>query len=59
VVLVRRGRRLRDHGGEVGFPGGGWEPGDGSPVETALREAAEEIGLDPTESIRWRCFLGY
>jgi 8-oxo-dGTP pyrophosphatase MutT (NUDIX family) len=49
VVLVRRGRQLRDHGGEVGFPGGGWEPGDASPVETALREAAEEIGVDPTE----------
>src|ERR1700744_631449 len=25
VVLVRRGRQLRHHGGEVGFPGGGWE----------------------------------
>jgi 8-oxo-dGTP pyrophosphatase MutT (NUDIX family) len=49
VVLVRRGRQLRDHSGEVGFPGGGWEPGDASPVETALREAAEEIGVDPTE----------
>jgi 8-oxo-dGTP pyrophosphatase MutT (NUDIX family) len=49
VVLVRRGRQLRDHGGEVGFPGGGWEPRDASPIETALREAAEEIGLEPTE----------
>ena len=48
VVLLRRARQLRDHGGEVGFPGGGWEPGDASPVETALREAAEEIGVDPT-----------
>jgi 8-oxo-dGTP pyrophosphatase MutT (NUDIX family) len=48
VVLLRRARHLRDHGGEVGFPGGGWEPGDASPVETALREAAEEIGVDPT-----------
>jgi 8-oxo-dGTP pyrophosphatase MutT (NUDIX family) len=49
VVLLRRARELRDHGGEVGFPGGGWEPGDASPVETALREAAEEIGVDPAE----------
>src|ERR1700722_349722 len=48
VVLLRRARQLREHGGEVGFPGGGWEPGDASPVETALREAAEEIGVDPT-----------
>jgi 8-oxo-dGTP pyrophosphatase MutT (NUDIX family) len=47
VVLLERARELHDHGGEVGFPGGGWEPGDASPVVTALREAQEEIGVDP------------
>src|ERR1700729_48614 len=30
VVLLERARELHDHGGEVGFPGGGWEPGDAS-----------------------------
>lgn len=47
VVLIRRASGLRDHPGEVSFPGGGWEPGDTSPVHTALREAAEETGVDP------------
>jgi 8-oxo-dGTP pyrophosphatase MutT (NUDIX family) len=47
VVLLERARGLRDHGGEIGFPGGGWEPADASPVVTALREAREEIGVDP------------
>jgi 8-oxo-dGTP pyrophosphatase MutT (NUDIX family) len=46
VVLVQRARELRDHPGEVAFPGGGWEPGDTSPVSTALREATEETGVD-------------
>jgi 8-oxo-dGTP pyrophosphatase MutT (NUDIX family) len=48
VVLVERARGLRDHPGEISFPGGGWEPDDTSPVDTALREAAEETGVDPT-----------
>jgi 8-oxo-dGTP pyrophosphatase MutT (NUDIX family) len=47
VVLVERARGLRDHPGEISFPGGGWEPDDTSPVDTALREAAEETGVDP------------
>ncbi len=47
VVLTRRASGLRDHPGEVSFPGGGWEPGDTSPVATALREAEEETGVDP------------
>jgi 8-oxo-dGTP pyrophosphatase MutT (NUDIX family) len=46
VVLLRRAPGLRDHPGEAAFPGGSWEPGDASPVSTALREAAEETGVD-------------
>ena len=49
MVLVERARGLRDHPGEISFPGGGWEPDDTSPVDTALREAAEETGVDPTK----------
>ena len=46
VVLTQRAATLRDHPGEISFPGGGWEPGDVSPVDTALREACEETGVD-------------
>lgn len=45
VVLTQRATTLRDHPGEIS-PGGGWEPADTSPVDTALREACEEIGID-------------
>ena len=47
VVLTRRSRRMRAHAGEVSFPGGRVEEGDADLVATALREAEEEIGLDP------------
>ena len=46
VVLTRRADHLRNHRGEVSFPGGRLEPGE-SPVAGALREATEEVGLDP------------
>lgn len=46
VVLTRRASHLRTHRGEVSFPGGRIEPEE-TPVSAALREAAEEIGLDP------------
>ncbi len=47
VVLTRRSRRMRSHAGEVSFPGGRAEEGDADLVATALREAEEEIGLEP------------
>ena len=47
VLLTRRSMEMRDHKGEMSFPGGRCDPGE-TPVETALREAHEEIGLDPT-----------
>lgn len=51
VILTRRAAHLRTHGREVAFPGGGHEPGDADLWETALREAREEIGLDPAAAI--------
>jgi 8-oxo-dGTP pyrophosphatase MutT (NUDIX family) len=47
VLLTRRSMKLRNHKGEISFPGGRCDPGE-SPVETALREAHEEVGLPPT-----------
>jgi mutator protein MutT len=46
VVLTRRSKRLRNHKGEISFPGGRVDPGE-TPVEAALREAHEEVALDP------------
>lgn len=45
VLLTRRTDHLRDHAGQISFPGGRSEPEDGSPEATALREAQEEVGL--------------
>ncbi|WP_113704696.1 NUDIX hydrolase [Nonomuraea lactucae] len=47
VLLIQRSTRGRRHAGQPAFPGGGVDPDDGGPVEAALREAAEETGLDP------------
>jgi len=45
VLLTQRTAHLRDHAGQISFPGGRCEEQDSSPVETALREAQEEVGL--------------
>ncbi len=45
VLLTRRTDHLRDHAGQISFPGGRCEPGDAGVVGTALREAEEEVGL--------------
>jgi len=47
VILTERADRGGHHSGEVSFPGGATESDDTDPVATALREAAEEVGLDP------------
>ncbi len=50
VLLTRRNEALRQHGGQVSFPGGRIEPGDTSPLHAALREAAEEVGLQAAQA---------
>jgi 8-oxo-dGTP pyrophosphatase MutT (NUDIX family) len=47
VLLTQRTNHLRDHAGQISFPGGRMDPEDLSPDDTALRESQEEIGLDP------------
>lgn len=46
VLLTERAHDMRSHPGQVSFPGGSIDPGE-TPVEAALREADEEIGVDP------------
>ena len=46
VLLTRRSMSLRHHRGEISFPGGRMDPGE-TATDTALREAEEEVGLDP------------
>ncbi len=55
VLLTLRGTGLRNHSGQIAFPGGKIDPGDATPAAAALREAHEEIGLDPAQV----CLLGY
>ncbi len=47
IVYTERARTLRHHGGQVSFPGGRQEEWDRDPVATAIREAHEEVGLEP------------
>ncbi|KAJ0083040.1 hypothetical protein Patl1_10578 [Pistacia atlantica] len=48
VILTKRSSTLSSHSGDVALPGGKREETDADDVETALREAKEEIGLDPS-----------
>lgn len=47
LLFTQRTAHLAAHAGQIAFPGGKAEPADGGPLATALREAHEEIGLEP------------
>lgn len=47
ILLTRRSMEMRNHRGEISFPGGRCDPGE-TPIVTALRETYEEVGLDPS-----------
>jgi 8-oxo-dGTP pyrophosphatase MutT (NUDIX family) len=47
ILVLQRAADMRNHAGQPAFPGGAADPGEIDPVVTALREATEEVGLDP------------
>jgi 8-oxo-dGTP pyrophosphatase MutT (NUDIX family) len=47
ILVCQRAATMRTHAGQPAFPGGAADPGDADPAATALREANEEVGLDP------------
>jgi 8-oxo-dGTP pyrophosphatase MutT (NUDIX family) len=55
VLLTQRASHLKDHPGQICFPGGRLEAGDAGPWQAALREAEEEIGLPP----QYASLVGY
>ena len=50
VLFTERTTTLNSHAGQISFPGGGVEKKDKNEIETALREASEEIGLEPSNA---------
>lgn len=50
VLYTERSPDLRSHSGQIAFPGGKIEPSDGGPADAALREAQEEVALEPKDA---------
>ncbi|KHJ40434.1 hydrolase, NUDIX family [Trichuris suis] len=53
ILLTIRSSNLSIHRGQISFPGGGIEPDDSGPIEAALRETSEEIGISPAMFDVW------
>lgn len=53
LVLTRRSQLVRNHKGEIAFPGGIPEATDGSPLRTAVRETVEELGVRESDLTIW------
>jgi 8-oxo-dGTP pyrophosphatase MutT (NUDIX family) len=51
ILFVRRSNNVKDHKGEISFPGGVVESGDRTRIDTALRECHEEIGVAPSDVV--------
>lgn len=51
LLFIKRSDRVAWHKGEIAFPGGRIEPSDKSPLQAALREADEELGINPRDVI--------
>ena len=49
ILLTKRSNNLKNHPGQIAFPGGKKDQIDSSPIETALRETQEEVGLNPKD----------
>ena len=49
LLFIKRAERVKDHKGQISFPGGAYEKADGFLLNTALRETREEIGVTPED----------